>query len=96
MSRPSRDDDHDCVRVESQALSEKGVVVKVNFKAWRYLVNKEVFWECRSVLDDLFPKDAASWETARILKKQMGCVKEVFENARAQVLGGVHAEPEIL
>ena len=71
MTRPSRDDDHDCVRIESQALSELGHVVKVNWKAWRYNT-KEVFLEVRSVLDDFFEKDETSWETARILKKQMG------------------------
>ena len=78
MTRPSRDDDHDCVRIKSQALSELGHVVKVNWKAWRYNT-KEVFFEVRSVLDDFFEKDETSWETARILKKQMGIVKEVFE-----------------
>ena len=51
MTRPSRDDDRDCVRIDSQALSEDGVVVKVSFKAWRY-ITKEVLWEVRSVLDD--------------------------------------------
>ena len=78
MTRPSRDDDRDCVKIDSQALSEDGVVVKVSFKAWRY-ITKEVLWEVRSVLDDFFPKEAACWETARVLKKQMGHVKEVCE-----------------
>jgi hypothetical protein len=59
-------------------LSELGHVVKVNWKAWRYNT-KEVFFEVRSVLDDFFEKDETSWETARVLKKQMGIVKEVFE-----------------